>query len=295
MLLLKGKDLSYTTIQDTFYGLDEFFDFCDQWRESSTPVRFIADINVHIAKELEAWYLQNYPGRSVNRKRFGRIRAIVNRLKHDFGELPEVGPSFPWPSGPANNDTPTESYRIETFNALSEAALRDIKFVIQEMRRFSDLLGSCPIIRFPELSLADVFLQIGIEEDERRIEQGVDQFWSQTTQRIRKKEIVRVAAKRYGMLENEIVALYFSQGVELSRSGVRFPSYKVTEERTLQGMSVAESADIAMCTFASEFPSWPLEMPHAEASRLISFESFKNPREKPRAHITAYRVNRPGF
>ncbi|CAM4193132.1 site-specific integrase [Roseateles saccharophilus] len=290
-LALKGRATSFTVVQDFYYGIDEFIEFAFSGRYTSTSIRSFADIGVQTAKDLDAWYLSVYPGRTVNRKRYGKIRSIVSKLKKDFGALPDVGPDFKWPTGPKHNDRPVESYRAELFNSLVSASLADIRYVMAEWNRLEKSWDSIPVVAFPEQSIPDVCLVLRHLE-EARVERGKSpEFLSIRRNRIAKNAMVQRVAARSNLTIQQFVDLYLASGEELSRSGVPFPTYRVNLDRCFSGIGFQESWDISTRTTAEFYPEWPLGVDVPDADFMMSLERFNRTREgNSRAEISNYRV-----
>lgn len=290
-LIQRGKSLSYTALQDIYYGIDEFLSFVGAPQYSRRQTRCVADIGVQTAKDFDAWYLLSFPGRTVNRKRYGKIRAIVSMLKETYPELPEVGQTFDWPRGPGNTEKPVESYTAGVFNRLADAALSDVRYVMAEWKRFTGIWNSIPVVSFPQKSLADVCLTLRYLE-EGYVQRGrAPEFESVRKNRIAKNVAAQRMANQLNLPIREFVDLYCESGEELSRSGVLFPSYTIDQDKIFAGLDTCESWDIATRTIAELYPTWPFAMPLADASSLVSFDRLSLLRaEKMRVEIASYSV-----
>lgn len=140
---LGSRIVSFQTHQDCYYGIDEFIAFLNSPDQPHhKQIDCIADIDFQTTRNFSAYYLQKYPGRTVNRKRYGRCKAVVNILKRKFGENLSVGKAIEWAQSPSNNETPSESYSDEVFNQLIEASLTDIKFVMKMMEEYPEKLAA---------------------------------------------------------------------------------------------------------------------------------------------------------
>lgn len=290
-LALRGRATSFTVVQDFYYGIDEFIEFAFSGRYASASIRSVADIGVQTARDLDAWYLSVYPGRTVNRKRYGKIRSIVSTLKKAFGALPDVGADFKWPTGPKNHGRPVESYRAELFNNLVSASLADIRYVMAEWNRLEKRRDSIPVVAFPEQSIPDVCLVLRHLE-EGRVERGKSvEFPSTRKTRIAKNAMVQRVAARSNLTIQQFVDLYLASGEELSRSGVLFPTYRVNLDRGFSGIDLQESWDISTRTTAEFYPEWPLGLDVPDADFMLSIERFSGARQgRSRAEISNYKV-----
>ncbi len=290
-LALRGRATSFTVVQDIYYGIDEFIEFAFSRRYAGAAIRSFADIGVQTARDLEAWYLCVYPGRTVNRKRYGKLRSLISKLKKAFGELPDVGADFKWPTGPKHNDRPVESYRAELFNSLVSASLADIRYVMTEWKRLENSWDSIPVVAIPEQSIPDVCLVLRHLE-EGRVERGNSlEFLSIRRTRIANNAMVQRVAERLNLTIQQFVDLYLASGEELSRSGVLFPTYRVNLDRCFSGIGQQESWDISTRTTAEFYPEWPFGMDVADADFRVSLERFNRTREgNSRAEIQNYKV-----
>jgi hypothetical protein len=140
---LGSRIVSFQTHQECYYGIEEFIDFLNSPDQPNhKKIACVADIYSHTTRNFSAYFLQKYPGRTVNRKRYGRCKAVVSILKRKLGEDLSVGKTIEWAQSPSNNDTPTESYSDEVFNQLIEASLTDIKFVMKMMTEYPQKLAA---------------------------------------------------------------------------------------------------------------------------------------------------------
>lgn len=270
-MVLRGGQTSFTVRQDIYYGIDEFLEFAASHRHTSGAIKCFADVGVQTAKDFEAWYLHFYPGRTVNRKRYGKIRSIISAVKKAYGTCADVGAEFKWPVGPRTTDRPVESYRTEVYNQLVNAALSDIKFVMSERRQFEQIWNSSQVVSFREPTIADACFAILLIE-EGYVERGtVPIFPSDRKARIANLEVARRAAGHAGISVQQFVELYLCSGQELSRSGTVFPTYRVDRSSgQFVGMGAQESWDIATRTTAALYPDWPLGMSSTDANHLVS-------------------------
>lgn len=285
-------DYSFTVVQDTYYGIEEFLHFAAERKGTSGEINSFRDVGVQTARDFSAWCLRVFPGRAVNRKRYAKIKQLISSAKKKYSDQENIGSDFVWPVGPRNIEVPVESYRLETFNELVKAALDDMRVVMAEIRRFPDLVKSTLKIRFPDYSLADAFLNMAQHEERRRQEGKRFEHHSQRTNEIRKRPLCREVATRFNISIEEFISLYLNQGDELSRSGVPFPSFKVSDARLLE-FPEQDGWDIACVTMNALHPDWPLGYSVAEADSLISFEKLSSDggaSRNPREMMIAYRV-----
>lgn len=134
---LGRRIVSYQTHQDCYYSIEEFVDFLNNSFQSKIKaVLTVADIDFQATRNFSAYYLEHYPGRTANRKRFGRLRTVVNRLKKKYESDSTVGIALTWAQSPASSDVPSESYSDDVFNQLVGACLTDIKFIINMMNQY---------------------------------------------------------------------------------------------------------------------------------------------------------------
>jgi hypothetical protein len=131
---LGNRLVSFQTHQDCYYGIEEFIEFLNSLDQPNhKKISCIADLDFQTTRNFAAYLLQKFPGRTVNRKRYGRVKTVVNTLKRKLNEDPSVGENMEWAQAPAHVGTPSESYSDEVFNQLIEASITDIKFVMKMM------------------------------------------------------------------------------------------------------------------------------------------------------------------
>jgi len=140
---LGNRLVSFQTHQDCYYGIEEFINYLNsQDHPHHKQISCIADIDFQVTRNFVAHFLQLFPGRTVNRKRYGRVRSVVDILQRKFGKNPSVGNSIVWAQAPATNDTPSESYSDEVFNQLIEACITDIKSIMKMMATYPEQLDA---------------------------------------------------------------------------------------------------------------------------------------------------------
>jgi hypothetical protein len=140
---LGSRIVSFQTHQDCYYGIEEFIAFLNSTEQPHhKQIACVADIDFQTTRNFSAYFLQTYPGRTVNRKRYGRCKAVISVLKRKLGENLFIGKAIEWAQSPSNNDTPTESYSDEIFNQLIEASLTDIKFTMKMMTEYPRKLAA---------------------------------------------------------------------------------------------------------------------------------------------------------
>ncbi|WP_157201881.1 hypothetical protein [Massilia sp. Root335] len=146
--LLAGADLdvgsrnvSFQTHQDCYYGIEEFIASVNSENLfQGKPITCIADIDYQTTRNFSAFLLQNWPGRTCNRKRYGRVKALVQKLHDRYKDNPKIGENISWAIGPGSIETPSESYPDHVFNQLVESSLTHIKFIMQMMQRYQQTL-----------------------------------------------------------------------------------------------------------------------------------------------------------
>lgn len=136
-----SRNVSFQTHQDCYYGIEDFIASVNS--ESffqGKPISCVADIDYQTTRNFSAFLLQNWPKRSCNRKRYGRVKALVQKLHDRYKGNPKIGEKTSWAIGPGTIDTPSESYPDHIFNQLVESSLNHIKFVMQMMQRYQQTL-----------------------------------------------------------------------------------------------------------------------------------------------------------
>lgn len=136
-----SRNVSFQTHQDCYYGIEEFIASLNSASLfQSRPISCIADIDYQTTKNFSAYLLQKWPKRTCNRKRYGRVKALIQVLHERHKGDSKVGEGISWAIGPGTTDTPSESYPDHIFNQLVEASLTHIKFVMQMMQRYQQTL-----------------------------------------------------------------------------------------------------------------------------------------------------------
>ena len=152
---LGNRLVAFQTHQDCYYGIEEFIDFLNSLDPPNhKKIGTIADLDFQTTRNFVAYYLQKFPGRTVNRKRYGRVKAVVNMLKRTLSQNASVGENLVWAQAPATVETPSESYSDEVFNQLIDASITDIKFVMKMMSEYSGKL------EFTKSTLANVNFKV---------------------------------------------------------------------------------------------------------------------------------------
>lgn len=122
-----------------YQAIEEFIDCLNsQGQPHHKSIRYIADIDFQTTRNFVAYLLQSHPGRTLNRKVYGRLRSIVNILQRKYEKNQYVGKEIVWALAPAHNDKPAESYSDDTFNKIVEACFTDVKFIIKMMNAYTD-------------------------------------------------------------------------------------------------------------------------------------------------------------
>jgi hypothetical protein len=138
---LGSRLVSYPTHQDCYYAIEEFIDFLNKSIQSEHKViSIVSDIDFQTTRNFAAYYLEKYPGRTVNRKRFGRLRSAVVKLKKKYESDSGIGEAIAWAQSPDGGDTPSESYSDEVFNQIIVSCFADIKFIMKMMKQYPDQL-----------------------------------------------------------------------------------------------------------------------------------------------------------
>ncbi len=287
---LAGHKFSITTIQDTYYGLEEFFRLCEDKVGGDRAVENVAGIGHQLGKDFFSWYLQNYPGRSVNRKRYGKVKQLLTNYKKRYLGVESVGGVLVWPRAPREAASPTPGYAGDSFNLLAEASLSDIKMIMAEMSTYEYVLKNVSGILQRAPTLADACFEVGLSEYKQKARNKVPKFFSDRVALIKNRAIVRSICIAYKMTADEFIGCYLEHGEALSMSGTLFPSYTIISGNPVarfSGMGVQESWDIASVTIARHHPEWPLDMNWEKASSLISAESR---RDLHKDVLSAYKI-----
>ncbi len=138
---LGNRLVSFQTHQDCYYGIEEFIGFLNYlYQPNHKNIRCVADIDFQTTRNFVAYLLQIFPGRTVNRKRYGRVKVVVNTLKRKIEKNPSIGDGMEWSQAPAQVGMPSESYSDEVFNQLIEASIKDIKFTMKMMNEYPENL-----------------------------------------------------------------------------------------------------------------------------------------------------------
>lgn len=284
---------SYTTLQDLYIGIEEFLLSISADDLNVRSVEAIEDIDFQVAKNFDAWLLQKYPGRTLNRKRFGMVRGVVEHLQKKFPEAPRLGKHFTWPNGPRSTEEVTQGYSVAVFNALTKASLEDIKFVMTFMKGFQSIAESEDRILDRDPSIEELIREFGereatLEAEGRLISTRPSKFES----KIRKSLPVQNGILRWGMTMNDFIAEYRSRRDECLSLKKIVSRVKVNAGALISGCSASESYRMAMATMVNMFPNWPLDMQFRSANDLFSFEEIRlNPNPKRTAvEIKTYRI-----
>ena len=138
---LGSRLVAFQTHQECYYGIEEFIDYLNSsGQPHHKEISCIADIDFQTTRNFVAYFLQSFPGRTVNRKRYGRVRTVVAILQRKLEKNPSIGKSIAWAQAPAHNETPSESYSDEVFNKLIEASITEIKFIMKMMTAYPEQL-----------------------------------------------------------------------------------------------------------------------------------------------------------
>lgn len=130
--------VSFTTNQDCYYGIEEFvYSLNAKGFASLRPITSISEIDFQVTKNFVAYLLLEFPGRTVNRKRYARVKNLVTMVKKKHDGDPLFGSTIAWAQSPQTTDTPSESYPTHIFNQLVAASLSDIQFTTRLMGEYS--------------------------------------------------------------------------------------------------------------------------------------------------------------
>ncbi|MFV8781884.1 phage integrase SAM-like domain-containing protein [Microbulbifer sp. SA54] len=77
-----GKRIvAYQTHQDTYYVIKEFIEFVNSNEPKNKSVINIGDIDWQLCLHFRAFLIRTYPARTVNRKRFGALKNIIQKTQ----------------------------------------------------------------------------------------------------------------------------------------------------------------------------------------------------------------------
>ncbi|HFL2801773.1 TPA: hypothetical protein ACGWUX_006001, partial [Pseudomonas aeruginosa] len=145
--------ITYQSHQDIYYSIQEFVLFLNSAEPINKSVKGVADVDGQVCVNFRSFLIRSYPGRTVNRKRYGALKNIFLSLKNKYKGQGWVGKGFEWPTGPGMNEKVTEGYSREIHNKLVEGCLIDIKFIMKWMESYNGVVeGEKPILAY-DLSL----------------------------------------------------------------------------------------------------------------------------------------------
>ncbi len=277
---------TYTTYQDVYGAIEEFIEFINSDEPHGKTFSCVADIDFQVAKSLTAWYERTYPGRSTNRKHYGKLKALTELLQKKFPTIDKVGRKFKWPNGPANTEQVAEGYPTEVFNQIVESCISDVKYIkglIEEFPRIVEAENTIESCVYP------ISTYIKILDDERRDleqEKGRElddaEMAAFVLKRISQNRPFTGALPKTGVGVQEFTELYLNQGrsiAEVFKPEDRPRGLVVQKNGQFLGFSSVESFRIGVATIAKLTPNWPLRMPLSEALLKYSFdENYKKGR-----------------
>ena len=277
---------TYTTYQDVYGAIEEFIEFVNSDEPHGKTFGCVADVDFQVAKSLTAWYERIYPDRSVNRKRYGKLKALTELLQKKFPTNDKIGRKFKWPNGPRNTEQVAEGYPTEVFNKIVESCISDIKYikgVIEEFPRIVETENSIQNCIYP------ISTYIKVLEDERKLliqekgrELSADEVAKFVLKRISQNRPFTGALPEIGVSVKEFTELYLSQGKSIAeefKPEDRPRGLVVQANGQFLGFSSVESFRMGVATIAKLTPNWPLRMPLAEALLKYSFdEKYKSER-----------------
>lgn len=271
-----NQGTSYTTLQDLYFGIEEFLRSVSGPEALSGAVHAVDDVNVQVAKNFDAWLLEQYPGRTLNRKRYGMVRAVVEYLKKNFPGVPRIGVAFTWPPAPRNTEKVSEGYATDVFNALTKACLQDIKFIQSAMKGFDEIRSSHERIVDRQPTLEELIRVFGEREmnwkSEGRLVETRPSAFENT---IRKSPTAQKCISAWGITMDEFVRTYRTRRDECLRHEKVATKMQVGPDGLLSGYTATESYRIAMATMVNFHPDWPLNMEYSAANDLFSFEGIQ--------------------
>jgi hypothetical protein len=281
--------VAFQTHQEAYLGIEDFIAFLNSDEPLHKPVRCVADLDVQVANGFRSWLIRLFPGRGVNRKRYGRVRSAVTTLQKKHSSSLDVGAAFPWPPGPKTTDMPSESYPTAVFNRLVEACLADIKWISKTMSGFASVVAQETPLQEVERSLENLMHDVvKIERATRASGQVKATHRKGFEWIIRRTEGVRRHIRENGMTMGQFLDLYRARGEELAARGRPTYGGRVSRYGLVDDHDRNMSARIAVATAANRYPEWPLHMDLASADRLLSQEWHLNTWDKESVDTRLY-------
>jgi len=265
-----GRLVSYQVHQDAYYSIREFVEFLNSDEPKNKIIKRLDDFDGQVCLNFRAYLLRVYPGRTVNRKRYGALRSVVAKLQKKYKGEPWVGSLFNWPRGPDNNEQPSEGYSSEVHNALIDGCLKDIKAIMEWMDQDEQLLN-VEEITGRELSINNVMYELVRAEDERADRNDINpnhKRWFEWI--IRGLQNPKAYIEQTGISIDEFLDIYRKLGRELAATGRPINGTKISTYGLIAGATLEHSARVAIVTTRKWYADWPMHMEFEEANDLLS-------------------------
>lgn len=275
-LHVEKRLITYQSHQDIYYSIEEFVLFLNSVEPINKAVKCVADVDGQVCMNFRSFLIRTYPGRTVNRKRFGALKNIFISLKKKYKDQGWVGKEFEWPSGPGSNDKVTEGYSADIHNKLVEGCLVDIKFIMSWMKSYKSIVKDGRQILEYDLTLENLMCDL-VENEQKKRSSGqikathVKGFeWV-----IRNNGGVRDYIASCGISIDEFLDIYRVRAHELASNGRPVVGTEVSERGVVYGCNPTESGQIATANVGRLYPNWPMQVSFEEAGHLFSTEWSK--------------------
>ena len=271
------KLVTYQTNQDIYYSIQEFVLFLNSAEPINKSVKCVADVDGQVCVNFRSFLIRSYPGRTVNRKRYGALKNIFLSLKHKYKGQDWVGKDFQWPSGPGTNEQVTEGYSREIHNQLVEGCLVDIKLIMKWMDSYEGVVeGGKPILEY-DLSLENLMFDLVRSEQFKRSSGAI-----KATHVKGFEWVIRITGdvndymRANGISIDEFLGIYRIRAHELAAKGRPVVGTEVSERGLVDGYDREESGRIATANVGRLYPDWPMQLSFEDAGHLFSSEWSKN-------------------
>ncbi len=269
--------ITYQSHQDIYYSIQEFVLFLNSAEPINKSVKGVADVDGQVCVNFRSFLIRSYPGRTVNRKRYGALKNIFLSLKNKYKGQSWVGKGFEWPTGPGMNEQVTEGYSREIHNKLVEGCLIDIKFIMKWMESYNGVVeGGKPILAY-DLSLENLMFDLVVKEQTKRSNGSIKATHIKGFEWvIRSTGDVKEYIRANGISIEKFLGIYRDRAHELAAKGRSVVGTEVSERGMVYGCDREESGRIATANVGRLYPDWPMQVSFEEAGHLFSSEWSKN-------------------
>ncbi|NWL76062.1 hypothetical protein DM872_04280 [Pseudomonas taiwanensis] len=269
--------ITYQSHQDIYYSIQEFVLFLNSAEPINKSVNGVADVDGQVCLNFRSFLIRSYPGRTVNRKRYGAIKNIFLSLKNKYKGQDWVGKEFQWPTGPASNEQVTEGYSREIHNKLIEGCLIDIKFIMKWMESYDHVVKDAKTMLEYDLSLENLMFDLTIKEQTKRSNGSIKATHIKGFEWvIRHTGDVKEYIRENGISIEQFLAIYRTRAHELAVKGRPVVGTEVSERGLVYGCDREESGLIATANVGRLYPDWPMQFTFEAAGHLFSSEWNKN-------------------